>query len=138
MKFDEIGDQIIDSDLTEALHAFTFQVIRRWQILDRQKNLNTQTLPLVGTKNEYVTVQEVQLTLKTKANLSLEGALTDMELQGQALRKRLGSQVVLWPFSEKLHASLAKGVGSKIRLACPNSYLLNSMPLNSVNQRSRM
>ncbi len=33
MKFDEIGDQIIDSDLTEALHAFTFQVIRRWQIL---------------------------------------------------------------------------------------------------------
>ena len=37
MKFDEIGDQIIDSDLTEALHAFTFQVIRRWQILDRQK-----------------------------------------------------------------------------------------------------
>lgn len=119
MKFDEIGDQIIDSDLTEALHAFTFQVIRRWQILDRQKNLNTQTLPLVGTKNEYVTVQEAQLTLKTKANLSLEGALTDMELQGQALRKRLGSQVVLWPFSEKLHASLAKGVGSKIRLALP-------------------
>lgn len=119
MKFDEIGDQIIDSDLTEALHAFTFQVIRRWQILDRQKNLNMQTLPLVGTKNEYVTVQEAQLTLKTKANLSLEGALTDMELQGQALRKRLGSQVVLWPFSEKLHASLAKGVGSKIRLALP-------------------
>ncbi|MEY8737084.1 bifunctional glutamate--cysteine ligase/glutathione synthetase [Lactobacillus sp. AN1001] len=119
MKFDEIGDQIIDSDLTEALHAFTFQVIRRWQILDRQKNLNTQTLPLVGTKNEYVTVQEAQLTLKTKANLSLEGALTDMELQGQALRKRLGSQVVVWPFSEKLHASLAKGVGSKIRLALP-------------------
>lgn len=119
MKFDEIGDQIIDSDLTEALHAFTFQVIRRWQILDRQKNLNTQTLPLVGAKNEYVTVQEAQLTLKTKANLSLEGALTDMELQGQALRKRLGSQVVLWPFSEKLHASLAKGVGSKIRLALP-------------------
>lgn len=119
MKFDEIGDQIIDSDLTEALHAFTFQVIRRWQILDRQKNLNTQALPLVGTKNEYVTVQEAQLTLKTKANLSLESALTDMELQGQALRKRLGSQVVLWPFSEKLHASLAKGVGSKIRLALP-------------------
>ena len=105
MKFDEIGDQIIDSDLTEALHAFTFQVIRRWQILDRQKNLNTQALPLVGTKNEYVTVQEAQLTLKTKANLSLESDLTDMELQGQALRKRLGSQVVLWPFSEKLHAS---------------------------------
>ncbi|MDE6376201.1 MAG: bifunctional glutamate--cysteine ligase/glutathione synthetase, partial [Ligilactobacillus sp.] len=41
------------------------------------------------------------------------------ELQNQALRKRLGSQVVLWPFSEKLHASLAKGVGSKIRLALP-------------------
>ena len=119
MKFDEIGDQIIDSDLTEALHAFTFQVIRRWQILDRQKNLNTQKLSLVGTKNEYVTVQETALTLKTKANLSLDGALTDMELQNQALRKRLGSQVVLWPFSEKLHASLAKGVGSKIRLALP-------------------
>lgn len=50
MKFDEIGDQIIDSDLTEALHAFTFQVIRRWQILDRQKNLNIQELSLVGTK----------------------------------------------------------------------------------------
>ena len=119
VKFDEIGNQIIDSELTEALHATAFQVVRQWQILTKDKNLNTTEFSLVGTNNQFVKADKNQVMLTTKKNLTLEKVLDDLTLQAEAVRKKLGHELVLWPFSEKLHASLANKVGSQIRLTLP-------------------
>ena len=118
MNFDEIGEQIIASGATEALHALTFQVSRSWQLINADKKLNTKNLPLAGTDNKYLTLSDSHLTLTTKNNLTFDKTVSDLKLQARALRKRFGSELLLWPFSENLHASSLKS-GSKIKLTLP-------------------
>ena len=114
MNFDEIGTQVIASELTEALSACSFQIERTWQILERKQQLAQIKRPL---KNQYLELKSGVLRLTTKKGLDLANALTDMKLQESIVRQYLGSNYRLWPFSQGKFAS--ERLGSKIRVALP-------------------
>lgn len=114
MNFDEIGTQIVASELTDALSACSFQIERVWQLLDKEQNLAQIEHPL---KNQYLELKAGSLRLTTKKGLEITSALADMKLQESITRQYLGSKYQLWPFSQGSVTS--EKLGSKIRIALP-------------------
>lgn len=96
MKFDEIGQQIFEHELTQALHRLSWQISRTWNCLTKQLQANTQKI--IATDNQYLYQPKPdQITLITKKGQSLTEVITDMQLQQDALLTKLGPTHLLWP-----------------------------------------
>ena len=115
MKFDEIGQQIFDHELTQALHRLSWQVSRSWNCLTDQLQANTQQI--IAADNQYLCQPELdQITLITKKGQSLTEVVTDMQLQQDALSTKLGATHLLWPLGSGITHQKNQ---AKIRVAWP-------------------
>lgn len=115
MKFDEIGQQIFEQELTQALHCLSWQVSRTWNCVTPDLQANTISLGL--TANQYFNQPNLdQVTLITKKGQSLTDVINDMQIQQDALLTKLTTKQLLWPLGSGV--TQAKN-STQIRVAWP-------------------
>ncbi len=97
MKFDEIGNVIEKEEMTGALFNIAWKVSRPRQVVRRDGSLGNAEL---GQKdNPYLKVSKGTVELTTRSWLSASKLFFDMKLQEHTLRKVIGDDAYLWPFS---------------------------------------
>ena len=97
MKFDEIGNVIEKEKMTGALFNIAWKVSRPRQVVRRDGSLGNAELE--QKDNPYLNVSKGVVELTTRSWLSASKLFFDMKLQEHALRKAIGDDAYLWPFS---------------------------------------
>lgn len=97
MKFDEIGNVIEKEKMTGALFNIAWKVSRPRQVVRRDGSLGNAELE--QKDNPYLNVSKGVVELTTRSWLSSSKLFFDMKLQEHTLRKAIGDDDYLWPFS---------------------------------------
>lgn len=97
MKFDEIGNVIEKEKMTGALFNIAWKVSRPRQVVRRDGSLGNAELE--QKDNPYLNVSKGVVELTTRSWLSASKLFFDMKLQEHTLRKAIGDDDYLWPFS---------------------------------------
>ena len=97
VKFDEIGNVIEKEKMTGALFNIAWKVSRPRQVVRRDGSLGNAELE--QKDNPYLNVSKGVVELTTRSWLSASKLFFDMNLQEHTLRKAIGDDAYLWPFS---------------------------------------
>ena len=109
MKFDEIGQTIVDEELTGVLTNLLWKVSQSYLVINKQGE--KVEIPVTADNNQYVKTNESYLTLVNQQEKTLADLKQDLKLRNQFLRINLPDKRLLWPL-----ASQKGGTETEIRI----------------------
>lgn len=115
MKFDEIGQTIVDEELTGVLTNLLWKVSQSYLVINKQGE--KVEIPVTAANNQYVKTNESYLTLVNQQEKTLADLKQDLKLRNQFLRINLPDKRLLWPLASQ------KG-GTEIEIRIPETLFI--------------